>query len=144
MPTTRIPFPVKGYAGKDRMGVIFFSHSVTTGASGAIASQDDIAGTGLGAVVAKTATKTGRYTITLPKAYKKLVSMAVALIGPDDAAYAANNQSGLAAVWRDNDIDGGAKDGTIELQFVRGDTYADAELPNNTAFKFTIVVAEGI
>ena len=40
--------------------------------------------------------------------------------------------------------DGGAGDGTIELQFVRADTYADAELPNNTTFEFTIAVAEGL
>ena len=43
------------------------------------------------------------------------------------------------AFVRDNDIDGGALDGTIEIQFAQT-SYADAEVANNLTLLFRVEV----
>ncbi|HET7036584.1 MAG TPA: hypothetical protein VFI42_12950 [Thermomicrobiaceae bacterium] len=127
----------------NRRNLIRFIHKVTTGASGAIASQDAPSDSGVTAV--KTATKTGRYTLTLPSKFRKYDGGFVCVCGPDDAVYGAKSK-GLPYIMRDNDIDGGAADGTIELQFLNPSTdatnYIDAELPDNTMFYVHIFVEQ--
>lgn len=143
---TKLPLPSKGNVG--RRGVVHFWHTVTIGGSGAISSQDT---DGTGIVAVKTASETGRYTLTIGStgsgvgsAYKKLLCADVMLIGPDDAVFGANTV-GIHWFFRDNDVDGGAKDGTIELQFAtRGGTNIDdAEVPSGTVFKVHIAVDAG-
>lgn len=112
-------YPPKGVS---RPGVITLYHRVTLGSSGAIASQDSAKLSGI--VAAKTATKTGRYTLTINggQTARKLLYGNVAVIGTDDAAYTTAN--GRIAFLRDDDL---ATDGTIEVQLTRTDTGADAE-----------------
>ena len=120
----------------NRRNVVTLYHQMTlTITTGAIASQDSPSVSGI--TVVKTAAKTGRYTYTLPVGptgykFRQLLSMHAVLVGPDDTAFGAP-ATGLVTVWRDEDIDrsfGGASalDGTMELQFIRSDTGADAEV----------------
>jgi hypothetical protein len=113
-----------------RRNLIHFVHKVTTSTSGTIASQDELADSGV--LAAKTATKTGRYTLTVPSKYRKFHGGFATIVGADDTAY--TTAKGLNSFLRDNDIDGGAADGTIELQFNRSDTAADAEVIDGAVF----------
>lgn len=137
------PNPDYGTHGTVNRGIDTFIAKVVTGAAGAItvASSDSVAQCRMSFV--KTAAKTGRYTFTLPDKYRSFRGGNVTLIGPDDAAWGANT-TGLDYFWRDNDIDGGALDGTIELQFIRTDSNADAELPDNVIFYAEIKAARGV
>jgi hypothetical protein len=95
-----------------------------------------------GQLLVKTATKTGRYTLTLPVArHKRLLQVIATPIGADDTAHAI--AKGIQFFLRDNDVDGGAADGTIELQFTRTDTEADAELTDGASVLITVVLARG-
>lgn len=137
----RISNPIGGVIGRRGTTVLF--HSITIGASGAITTQDTALASGIVAV--KTAAKTGRYTLTLPSTYRNFLFGMAMIIGPDDVNYGANT-TGLAAIFRDNDIDGNAtsaKDGTIEVQFVQG-TYADAEVPSGFIVKLRLDVEVGV
>lgn len=134
----RIANPHGGTIG--RRGATVMWHSILIGAAGAITSQDSALVSGIVAV--KTAAKTGRYTLTLPQAYKTWLGGDIGILASDDANYGANT-TGLQGFFRDNDIDGGAKDGTIEIQFVQG-TYADAEVPSGFTVKIRIDVEVGV
>ncbi len=138
----QIGYPIG--AGKRRGGRLI-SHKVVTGSSGAISSQDSRADSGIQA--AKTGSETGRYTFTYAgsRPVRRFGGAFVTIVGADDAAFGAIAK-GLSHIWRDNDWDGGAKDGTIELQFVtRGETnYDDAELPDSTTFYAVFFVEEGM
>jgi hypothetical protein len=135
--------PEYGVHGTAYRGVESYMARVVTGTAGAItvASSDTVAQCRMSFI--KTAAKTGRYTFTLPDKYRRFCGGNVTLIGPDDATWGANT-TGLDYFWRDNDIDGGAADGTVELQFIRTDSNADAELPDNVIFLVEIRVARGI
>lgn len=87
-----------------------------------------------GFTVVKTGTKTGRYTITLHRAYKRLGGMAVTIIGTDDAA--ATGTNGWIYQLRKNTI---STDGAFFLQFKRSDTNADAELEDAAEVRFEII-----
>lgn len=137
--TRAVGLPTLGWA--KRKGTISFGALITTGAAGVIASQDKSEFTGMLQVV-KTAAQVGRYTFQLPTTYKSFRGGNVTIIGPASANYGAST-TGLDWFWRQNDIDGQNKDGTIELQFVQA-SFADAELPNGTAFIVEIVVETGI
>lgn len=136
----KVPFPYKGVVANK--GVMSFFASVTVGAAGAISSQDKSEFTGMAQIVKNAAA--GRYQIVLPERYRKFLGGNVTVIGPNTAAYNANNTAGLLYLWRANDIDGNNKDGTVELQFVNGSAYADADLPNPTTFIVELIVAEGV
>ncbi len=114
-------FPSLGY--HNRRNVVGFIHKVTTSTSGTIGSQDAPGDSGV--IAAKTGSKTGRYTLTLPSKFRKFHGGFVSVIGPDDTA---------DSFLRDNDVDGGDADGTIEVQFARSDTEADAELMDGAIF----------
>lgn len=127
-------------------GVLAIHGFVTTGTSGAISSSDIPGG---GATIAKVGATAGRYTITLaPPAAESVAVLAnlkfmggwACVLGPDTAALTTTK--GLVAFFRDDDISTtGAKDGTIELQFVQTDAgNADTELQNNASFYFCIYV----
>ncbi|HVQ52658.1 MAG TPA: hypothetical protein VMS92_21695 [Mycobacterium sp.] len=104
-----------------------FNHRVVLGATGAISSQDAAALTGVVAV--KTATKTGRYTLTLAngRKFKQFRGGNVSIVGLTDAIYGANT-TGYKHHFR-NDLLSTA--GTIEVQFTRNTDNADAEVPDN-------------
>ena len=122
----------------NRRNVTHFIHKVTTTTSGAVGSQD---APGVSGVVAtKTATKTGRYTLALGSKFRVFLGGFVSLIGADDTAY--TTQKGFGSFFRDNDIDGGAADGTVEVQFTRTDTEADTELEDGAVAIFHIFVEQ--
>jgi len=145
----QIPHPSAGV-----MGVIdeltFHARLVTT-TSGTL---DTTALTGTwtpaGVTVAKTATKTGRYTFNMPSGFTRLLNVIATPVGPDDAIYGAATTGGPAYFVRDDDVTatkfraGSNGDGSFELQFVRTDTNADAELPDGTSVMVTIIVARGL
>jgi hypothetical protein len=95
--------------------------------------------------------KTGRYTITLvPPTAESVATLAnltllggyATLIGPPDVAMTA--AKGIVSIFRQDDISQtspsgtSAKDGTIELQWIRPDTYVDAEVQDAATFYFCI------
>ncbi len=122
-----------------RRNFALFAHSFVTGASGVIASQESPEASGV--VATKTAAETGRYTLAVAagspwaKGVRKFHGAFAMLTGPDDTVYGAKSK-GQNMIARDNDLDGGAVDGTIELQFLNPSTdatnYIDAELPDGT------------
>lgn len=130
----RAPFPSKGFVG--RKGVMFFAHTVTVGAAGAISSQDSQASSGVTATKQATA---GQYTYALPTAYKKIVMLNAETIGALGAV-----TTGCTYTWLNDDIDANNKDGTIELQWCRSDTNAAADVPNGTIVLVTIAVEVGV
>lgn len=117
-----------------RNEAIYLHGTVTIGASGAVSSQT--AANKSCAVVTKTASKTGRYTITLTNKFAELIGASANLIIGDDAA--ATIADGNECTFRDNDI---ASDGTIEIQCHRSDTMADANPTSGTVIMWTLVVA---
>lgn len=101
-----------------------------------------------GVTLIKTPAKTGRYTVTLPCAYERLLNVIITPFGPDDAAWGAST-TGVQAFTRDDDVSrtkyraASASDGTVEIQFQRTDTNADAEIPDGAGAYITIFVARG-
>lgn len=136
-----IPSPFAGVV--NRRGAMQYFHRVTTSTSGTIASQD--AAKDSGVVAAKTGGETGRYTLTLSggRPYSRLLWVDAMLIGADDAAYGAVTL-GLMAIIRDNDIDQGALDGTVEVQFIGSNAgWADAEVADGAIILFNVIVDRG-
>jgi len=120
-------------AGSKTNGVIKLYGQVTLGNSGAISSSSCD-----GFTIAKTASKTGRYTVTLGQNYNKLLGCSVQIIGPDDAAF--TDAKGVDPKLRDNDVGGGANDGTFEIQFVDADSGADAEVQDSAVLLIEITL----
>lgn len=134
----RIPNPSAGVNGW--VGTETYHHRIVTTTSGTIdtATSDTVAQTGVTAT--KTGSETGRYTLQLPVPYKRVHQVIATIKGADDAAYGAITL-GLPYFVRDDDI---ATDGTIEVQFVAGDTnWSDAEIADGAAVMFTVIVSRG-
>lgn len=72
----------KQFQGTLEAGVVKLYGQFTIGAAGAITASS-----GKGFSIVKTATKTGRYTITLQDKYNALLAYSVQVEGPADAAY---------------------------------------------------------
>ena len=133
--------PILGVFG--RRNATLFLHTIVLGAGGAIASQDAPADSGV--VATKTAGEIGRYTLQFPKGYRKFHGGTAIVVGPDDAVYGAKTK-GNNAILRDVDIDGGALDGTVELQFLNPSTdatnYIDAEVPDSLTIYLQVWVSQ--
>lgn len=118
-----------------------FHHTITTGTSGAIASQDAAADSGIVAV--KTATKTGRYTLTVPAKYRKFRGGHVIALGPTDATYGAKTK-GSIFFFRNNNLDTGSGPFTVDVQAMNPSTDAtnqiDSEVPDGTVLYITLHV----
>lgn len=115
-------------------GLVEIYGEFTTTTSGTIDTAATSGGVGITSIV-KTASKTGRYTITLASTFKKLKFAEAIIIGADDAAF--TDAKGCDPRLRDDDI---ASDGTIELQFVDADSGADAELQDAAKVLFKLVL----
>ena len=111
--------------------VIKLYGKVVTGASGAISSQAC-----KGFSVSKTGSEVGRYTVALEDKYNALLSSAVSVVGQDDSAYPIAN--GLSSLLRNVDV--GAEAPSFDVQFVRMDTAADAELEDASEFHLEITL----
>jgi len=111
-------------------GLMCVGGRFTTSTSGAISGTADV----WGCTVTKTASETGRYTVTLPRPSQKLLMADVCLVGPDDAALTTTK--GLIPVVRDDDI---ATDGTVEIQFVTSNSgNADTEVQDGALVRFML------
>lgn len=120
-----------------------FNHVITTGTSGAIASQDAASTSGIVAV--KTATKTGRYTLTLPGKYRTFRGGFVTALGPTDATYGAKTK-GSIFFFRNNAVDTGSGPFTVDVQAMNPSTDAtnqvDSEVPDGTVLYITLLVSQ--
>ena len=135
----KIPFPSKGLYGYK--GLVWAVCELTIGSAGAISAQPLT----VGAVVAvKTATETGRYTLTVPSGYRRFLGADVSLIGPTDAIWGANTVGGPSWFLRNNNIDRGTKAGTIDVQFAASTDNADAELPSGTIVNIVLWLGTGV
>lgn len=129
---------LKALKGTRSTGLILLEGKVVTSTGGDIASTDC-----KGFTVVKTATKTGRYTVQLVKpdgtvdTALKLAGGVATLIGADDAAF--TDDKGTQAAFRDDDI---ASDGTIELQWMRPDSQADAEIQDGHSFVLALLLRD--
>lgn len=89
-----------------------------------------------GFTIAKTGSKVGRYTITLQDRYVGLLYIHATVSGAADAAY--TTARGLNAFFRNNAVAAAAK--TIDIQFARTDTGADAEVEDGATIHVMIVL----
>ncbi len=138
MPTmsgaARASHPIQSLSPGDRVICLEF----TTTTNGTINASLTKA---TGAVITKTAAKTGRYTIQCGSAldkntYAHIVQVLTTIVGPADAAF--TTAKGLVSAIRNDAL---ATNGTIDVQFVRPDTYADAELQDGARVFVTIIVS---
>lgn len=116
-----------------REGVIV-THRVVLGATGAISSQDSQRSSLCQAV--KTAAKTGRYTFTFDPRVARVHFVGATVIGATDAAY-TNTAGGSGATFSRNNA---PTTRTVDIQFTRNDTSADAEITDNFTFEATFVL----
>jgi len=136
--------PVLGVWGR-RNFQLFFAR-VVNGAAGAISSQDSADVSGM--VVSKVAATNGRYLITLAQApvsgqavKRKVAFVSTSIVGPDTAAFGAPGAStGNNGFIRQEKLANNTPNGTVMWQFTRGDTNADAELPDNTVWYVMVAV----
>lgn len=108
----------KGMPKTLESGVVKLYGKIVTTTSGTIGSQSC-----KGFSVAKTATKTGRYTVTLEDQYMALLAVGVNIEGTADAAY--TGAKGLINFLRNVDVT--AATPVFDIQFATT-TFADAEL----------------
>lgn len=113
-------------------GVVkLFGHVVTT-TSGTVGSSSC-----KGFSIAKTATETGRYTVTLDDYYFGLLACGVAVVGSADTVY--TSAKGLTSFLRNVAIDSSHK--TFDVQFCDRQTApADAELESAAEFYIEITL----
>jgi len=141
--TNPIPRPAAGVMGV--VDEITFHMRLVTTTGGAVDTTNSwLPG---GVTLVKTAATSGRYTITLPTAFERLLNVDPCPIGPDTAAYGANTTGYDAFVRRDNvtrtvNLSASSQTGDFKLQFTQT-SYADAELPDGTSVMITVKVARG-
>lgn len=104
----------KGQVRTLESAIVKLYGNLTFGASGAITDDSK------GFSVAKTATETGRYTVTLEDKYSEFMGCNVTVVGPDDSA--ATTADGYWTFVRNEAV----ASSTFDIQFVRTDTGADA------------------
>jgi len=145
MPTATNPIP-RPAAGV--MGVVdeitFHMRLVITTAGAVDTTNSWLPG---GVTLIKTAATAGRYTITLPTAFERLLQVDVCPIGPDTAVYGANTTGYDAFIRRDNvtrtvNLAASTQTGDFKLQFTQT-SYADAEVPDGLSYMITVKVARG-
>lgn len=120
-------------------GVVKLFGTVVLGSSGAVSSVTGCKGF----TVAKTATETGRYTVTLQDSFNQLLNVGVNIIGAADAAY-TDGKGMFMGLLRNVSVNDSTP--TFDIQFNDPDTNVDAEpadsvtllieitLKNSTAF----------
>ena len=135
----RVVNPVAGAFGSTRRNIAWYFIKVVTTTSGTISAASTDTAADCAVTVVKTATKTGRYTFTLPTAHKGLAAVYATVVGAADAAYGAATL-GLPTLIRNDAV---STAGTFDLQFVAGDTnWSDAEVADAASFMVTIVVRD--
>jgi hypothetical protein len=108
-------YPPKGSMSRN---LVTLTGKFVTTTGGTIGSSDCD-----GFSIAKTGSEAGRYTVTLGDKYSKLRGVVANVKGAADAAY--TTAKGLNLMLRNDAV---ATSKTFDIQFVRTDTAADAEL----------------
>jgi hypothetical protein len=111
-------------------GVVKLYGKVTTTTGGTIGSSSLTYGS-----IAKTATETGRYTVTLEDSYVDFVNCSVIVQGSTDAAYTTT--AGLIAYVRNVSVNDSTP--TFQIQFA-DNALADAELADGAIFYFEVTL----
>ncbi len=129
---SRLSYPVQSLSPAIRTVNFDFTTSTSGAILGTVRST--------GAVLVKTASKVGRYSVQLGTAndrnnYARVVNMYCTIVGPSDVAMTA--AGGVVAVLRNDLV---TTVGTIDVQFVRPDTYVDAEVQNGARVLITLVL----
>lgn len=127
----RMKFPLAGVFGREWSLAI---GTVVLGAGGAIASQTGARDAGF--TVAKTAAEAGRYTITFDELVSDIVLVGATIIGAADAAY--NNAAGGSGMTFLRNKAPTTR--TVDVQFTRNDTSADAEITDNFSFQLSFAI----
>ncbi len=118
--------------GTLEQGVVKLYGSMTTTTSGTVGAQ-----TGKGFTITKTATKTGRYTVTLDDKYTALLACQVSITGTTDAAM--TSAKGLASFLRNVNV--GAAAPYFQIQFCDPDgSPADAELEDAAVIRVEVTL----
>ena len=116
--------------------------SLTLGGSGAISSTTGFAPSAAAAVspgVVKTATKTGRYTVTLDRSYKEIILLNADLVGPTDAAFGNTNANAVGFRNRTAGT-GNAAPASFDIQLMLASTGADTDGASGTEVHWAVAV----
>jgi hypothetical protein len=119
-------------------GVVHLYGRFTTTTSGTLSTTAITSAAQAGFTLTKTATKTGRYTVTLHKNYPAVLWADAKLIGADDTAF--TDAKGVIVGLRDFDSGEGAGDGTFEIQFTKNTDRSDAEVQDGAIILVKIEV----
>ncbi len=111
--------------GSLQKGVVFLFGTLILSTSGTIGTANTRKKSGF--TVAKTGSEAGRYTVTFDDVYQALLWYDGKITGATDAAY--TTAKGLGVLVRNVNI--AAK--TLDIQFVRTDTGADAEIEDSAS-----------
>jgi hypothetical protein len=137
--------PIQGVYGRRNCQLYF--HRIVNTTAGAISTQDSPADSGV--IASKVAATNGRYLLTLAQPVspgnaikRQILFISTSIVGPDTAAFAVPGASAATDGFiRQEKISNNTPNGTAMWQFTRGDTNADAELPDNTVWYVVIVAA---
>lgn len=108
--------------GSMELGVVRAFAYIDTTTSGTIDTAATASRSKCGITVVKTATKTGRYTMTFDGAFKRLLAWGAGVEGAADTAYTVSK--GIVPQLRGVS----PSTGVLYLQFCRSDSMADAEV----------------
>lgn len=137
--------PIQGIYGRRNTQV--FASRIVNGVAGVVASQDSADQSGL--IVTKVGATNGRYLITLAGApvsgaavKRQFLFASTSIVGPDTTAFGAPGASTATDGFiRQEKVANNTPNGSFMWQFTRGDTNADAEVPDNTVWYIFVAVA---
>lgn len=113
-----------------RRNTVILTGTITIGAAGAVSSSSAECAT-----VVKTATKTGRYTVTLDRKYRSVRGLgAPGLVGPADAAF--GNAAANAAQYRNVSTQ------TFDIQLFLASSGADTETTSGNVIHWAVEAQE--
>lgn len=125
--------------GTVKKGVVKLYGAFPTTTSGTLATSGFTSARKAGFTLAKTAAKTGRYDVALQDKYIGLLNVDAKPNGAADAAY--TTAKGVKCIPRNVAVAGSATaNGTLQIQMVRTDTGADAEVEDGATLYVEITL----
>lgn len=114
-------------------GVVKLYASIVTSTSGTVSSSD-----AMGMTVAKVGSEAGRYRLSLQDSYQRLLACNVMVSGAADAAY--TTAKGIKAIVRNVAVSSSSAP-LLDVQLVRTDTGADAEVEDGASIYIELVLS---
>jgi hypothetical protein len=111
---------------------MIMSGTITIGGSGAITTQDGLAIAGFTA--AKTAGETGRYTLTLHRAFKRIKAVHANIVGDTDTAFGNTNANLCQSRNKGTS--------TVDIQGVLASSGADTDFASGTVLMVTVIASD--